>query len=81
MRKTACKCGWRGIATQLLRAPDPFNTGDELVACPECRQQDELYEGCEQDACWKEATCGGPAADGVYRRTCFEHAHWLRATS
>jgi hypothetical protein len=78
MHKMTCRCGWRGIFTALLRAPDPFNPGDELTACPECRQQDDMSTACETDGCWKDATCGGTFADGVYRWTCGPHADWMR---
>jgi len=81
MRKVVCGCGWRGIETQLLRAPDPFNPGDELTACPDCRQQGELRMACETDGCWKESSCGGTFADGVYRNTCGPHAEWMRSPS
>lgn len=72
--KTVCHCcDWRGMASDLLRAPSPFDPTDELVACPNCKQLDELIVACDEDGCWREATCGTPV-DGGYRQTCFDHA-------
>lgn len=32
-------CGWYGDLSEVLIAPDPFNPGVELLACPKCREQ------------------------------------------
>ncbi len=71
--KVACewKCGWHGYYDDVLRAPDPFNLGSELIACPKCRDQ-SLHSCCDEPECWEQDTCGTPAPNG-YRRTCGKH--------
>jgi hypothetical protein len=65
---------WQGTTADLLRAPDPFNEGEELVACPNCRSGDELTRACDIDGCWKEATCGTPVKDARrYVQVCGDH--------
>lgn len=73
-QKRACddwRCGWRGLDTEILRAPDPFNAGCELVACPKCRCQ-TIRTCCDEPNCWEQDTCGTPTTAG-YRRTCHKH--------
>lgn len=73
-QKRACdewRCGWRGVVVELLRAPDPFNPGDELFACPKCRCQ-TTRGCCDEPNCWEQDTCGTPTKAG-YRRTCHKH--------
>lgn len=65
------RCGWQGTSATVLRAPDPFNEGDELIACPKCRCQ-TIRTCCDEPGCWEEATCGTPTPSG-YRRTCGPH--------
>lgn len=73
-QKRACddwRCGWRGLDTEILRATDPFNTGNELTACPKCRGQ-TIRTCCDEPDCWEHDTCGWNSLTG-YRRTCFTH--------
>lgn len=65
------RCRWSGPESEALRAPDPFNEGDTLVACPQCREQ-TLHTCCYEPKCTSEASCGTPTADG-YRWTCGKH--------
>jgi hypothetical protein len=67
------RCDWRGQDHEALRAPDPFNEGDELIACPKCREVSVLQVACDEPDCWEFVSCGTPTADG-YRRTCHKHA-------
>jgi hypothetical protein len=69
-------CGWAGWSCELLRAPSPFDSSDELFACPECRRTEDIEALCEVDGCRQLATCVGPHPDGVYRHTCY--GHYLR---
>ena len=65
---------WHGSSLDLLRAPDPFNLGQELAACPVCRCDDDLKRACDIDGCWKEATCGTPVSDARrYVQVCGDH--------
>lgn len=57
--------------SKALSAPDPFNPGDMLRACPKCREQ-SLVGACDEPGCRLEAFCGTPTAAG-YRRTCSKH--------
>ena len=68
-------CGWHGLRGELLRAPNPFafEEGEELVACPRCRDTEALRVACDETDCWTAASCGTPTPSG-YRVTCGEHA-------
>lgn len=65
------RCGWVGLRTEALSAPDPFNGGDMLYACPECRDQ-TLVTCCDEPGCRQPGSCGNPTDEG-YRRTCLKH--------
>lgn len=71
-------CNAVSLEHELLRAPSPFDQDDELIGCPVCKSCEGFTELCEMPDCEKPATCGGAFADGVYRRTCGQHADWLR---
>lgn len=64
-------CGWAGHETEMLSAPDPFNVGDMLYACPNCKDQ-SLVLACDEDGCNEQATCGTPTPAG-YRSVCSKH--------
>jgi hypothetical protein len=64
-------CGWIGEEGEMLCAPDPFNEGDMLYACPKCRDQ-SLVLACDEKGCKNQATCGTPTPAG-YRRVCGNH--------
>lgn len=63
-------CGWRGLGSDLLKAPNPFGGTDEVIGCPNCKTIGEFTNAC--DVCWKPATCGG-MTDLGYKRMCGEH--------
>lgn len=65
------RCRWCGPENEAIRAPDPFNEGDTLIACPKCREQ-TLHTCCDDPECKMEATCGTPTQEG-YRWTCGQH--------
>lgn len=60
----------------ILRAEDPFNRGDEITACPECRVAEGLLLACDVDGCSERHTTGWQTDDG-YRFTCAKHAEGL----
>jgi hypothetical protein len=64
-------CRWVGLEADALHAPDPFNDGDTITACPFCREQ-TLHTCCDEPGCTQEATCGTPTPAG-YRHTCGRH--------
>lgn len=64
------RCGW--VGTEALTAPDPFDEGEVLHACPKCKSM-ELVQACEHAGCTREATSGNKHPDGVYRWTCHDH--------
>jgi hypothetical protein len=73
--KWRCKnwrCAWVGPTDQILTAPDPFNEGNTLTACPQCRDVDALVAACFAEGCTKPAGCGTPTPDG-YRWSCGDH--------
>lgn len=65
------RCRWVGLETEALRAPDPFNEGDYLIACPKCREQ-TLNTCCDEPGCNMESSCGTPTPE-KYRWTCYAH--------
>lgn len=74
-RKLVCterQCGWHGWPYQILHAPHPFDSLDNVTGCPKCKGVDVLVGACDEPGCWQEATCGTPVADG-YRTTCGRH--------
>jgi hypothetical protein len=66
------RCGWHGREDKVLKAPDPFTEGEELWACPDCKEVNGIIMACDEPRCWKEATCGTPTPAG-YRHTCGQH--------
>ena len=66
------RCRWIGDDSEVLRAPDPFNEGDELRACPACRVVESIIMACDVEGCTKDGSCGTPTEEG-YRWTCWEH--------
>jgi len=64
-------CGWRGFSAEVLRAPDPFNEGDTLQACPRCRCQ-SVYPCCDKTECWEGRYSGMMTPSGI-RWTCLAH--------
>jgi hypothetical protein len=68
---TEWQCLWVGPESDALQAPDPFNSGATLLACPDCREQ-SLRMCCDEPECIDEATCGTPTLEG-YRHTCGKH--------
>lgn len=68
----ACRCGWRGDSSEMLKAVSPFDDAVELHACPYCRMSSTLRTCCDEPGCWEQDTIGMLTAGG-YRRTCHEH--------
>lgn len=52
MAKCRCKsCDWRGIDTDILVAPNPFEEGEFLYACPVCKSIDNYDVICNHEGC------------------------------
>ncbi len=74
-RKIKCperRCGWRGTEDLLLSAPNPFNRGEIISACPKCKTIDTNIYACAEPDCWADGVCGTPTLSG-YKSTCGEH--------
>lgn len=65
-------CRWCGDVDEALSAPDPFNEGCTLTACPDCCDQ-SLVAACDEPGCTSEVSRGTPTPAG-YRNTCTKHA-------
>ena len=65
-------CNWHGTSDEVLRAPHPFEPGEEVWGCPKCKSIDSLYLACDEPGCWETASCGTPTPAG-YRSTCGKH--------
>lgn len=66
------KCSWVGNITEVLTAPNPFEPGEELYACPKCKSLN-LERACDIEGCKKQASGGTPTSDGGYRFHCHDH--------
>lgn len=75
--KCFCReCDWRGTWGDVLKAPNPFAPEEEIMGCPDCKAVDDtLRTACYETGCWKEASCGSPYPDGVYRWSCYKHGN------
>lgn len=61
--------------SELLRAANPFDSQDELVGCPHCKQVEGFDRLCDEPECEQTVSCGWPSEDG-YRSTCHKHSPW-----
>ena len=66
------ECDWVGTDGDLLSAPDPFNEGCLIYACPTCHLM-TISRACDVDGCKFLASCGEPTENG-YVFTCSRHA-------
>lgn len=66
------ECGWVGRLLDLLTAPNPFEEGAMMTACPYCKAIDQATRACDEDGCTELGTCGTPTPTG-YRVTCYQH--------
>ncbi len=64
--------------TELRVAPNPFNVEEEIIGCPRCAAVNSFVAACAIEDCKRPGTCGGPNSEGVYLRTCYEHADWVK---
>ena len=72
--KWRCKsCNEISDHRTLLRAPNPFDSGDVITGCPHCKQFEGFELLCDEDGCQEVYTSGWPSPEG-YRVTC--HKHW-----
>lgn len=74
-RKIICsnfRCQWKGKESEVLRAKNPFDSEDEITACPSCKDINSNVYACDEEGCWRESSCGTPTEHG-YRSTCGEH--------
>ena len=73
-------CGHISLEVDLLRAPNPFSVGENIVGCPKCKGVGNFARLCDEPGCCNEATCGFPTTEGDefggYRMTCHEHSKY-----
>ena len=62
------KCGWHGVFKNLLTAPDPFNEGELLWACPSCKNMTVVW-ACDTPYCFRPVSSGTPTSKG-YKNFC-----------
>jgi hypothetical protein len=73
MQKVLCNhCHWHGLFTEILSAPNPFDTHDTCQGCPKCKNINTVLYACDYKDCWKPITNGTPKEDG-YTLTCSKH--------
>lgn len=66
------RCGWRGDDSEILTAPNPFDSGDFLQGCPRCREVNAIRTVCDEPGCREFVSMGTPTESG-YRSTCYKH--------
>jgi hypothetical protein len=68
------RCNWIGDSSETLKAPNPFESdGEELTACPVCKEINTYQAACDEPGCREFAGMGTPTLGG-YRWTCHKHA-------
>ena len=68
-------CGHVCYDKLILTAPNPFDAGDTVNGCPECKAVDSFTRACGHDGCLSEASVGTPGAFGFrYVWTCWKHS-------
>lgn len=65
-------CGEVMLESEVLKALSPFDSGQMLWGCRNCKVVGDMTELCDEPGCELEAHCGWPSPDG-YRRTCGAH--------
>ena len=72
--KVVCEeCNWHGTSDQFLRAPNPFDPNDNVLAGgPYCKSANTMRTTCDEPGCFEPDTMGKPTPNG-YRRTCHIH--------
>ena len=69
------RCGWFGRESDLLKAPHPFEPGEEVWGCPRCHEIG--YErACDEEGCWNRGDCGTPT-ENSYKWLCSKHYQLL----
>jgi len=72
--KRVCRlCGWRGIQSQVLTAPNPFEPSAMVLGCPQCREVAAVDVACDVTGCWLPVQCAWSSDDGGVRTTCLKH--------
>lgn len=66
------ECVWRGLESEMLTAPNPFDADDSIIGCPQCKSVNSLFNACDEPGCWLSVSCGTPTPGG-YRSTCGKH--------
>jgi hypothetical protein len=46
------------MAHEVLTAPHPFTTNEQIEGCPKCRQCGTIIPVCDEPGCWNHASCG-----------------------
>lgn len=76
MTPTRCvceKCSWRGLRTDLLRAPNPFAPERTIIGCPQCKTVGKLRATCIEEGCFERAVFGEFAPKVGWRTHCVLH--------
>lgn len=73
--KIECRqCSWRGVYSNLLVAPSPFDPEERIFGCPLCKQCMEGFESiCDVDDCKDHVVGGFMNKDGEYTFACYKH--------
>jgi len=71
------ECFERQAGDEILKAPNPFNDEDTIIACRWCQQICTLEVACVVENCLNETCAGAPDRGGYrYVRLCSDHINW-----
>lgn len=72
--KVKCEeCNYVCYLDEVQKAPNPFDSNETCIGCPDCNSVDSMLGVCTAVGCENNCSMGMPHEDGVYRRTCREH--------
>lgn len=78
LHKANCTdCHWHGKITEVLRAENPFEPGDEILGCPRCHTVSHIVYACDFGDCKRDVSCGWLDAEGKYWSTCGAHMNTI----
>ncbi len=69
------ECSGVCVDGEYLTAPNPFDHGDTLTACPHCKEPNTLEGACQSKGCDKSCSSGSPNVGGFrYVWACWDHS-------
>ncbi len=74
MDKYVCReCDAHMQEDAIMWADNPFDPGDKITGCTNCKAVESLRRACDEKGCWRPVSCGTPTPYDGYRNTCGSH--------